>query len=137
MHTTITPNSNENTTPIIPIAPIEQIALSYQEFMNIKNKLLSESDYQAIGNKQFMKKSAYRKLALAFAISTEIIHQERKDLEERFVYTITVKATSPSGRYMTASGACSSTERKFAHIDHDCYAIAGTRAVNRAISDLL
>lgn len=50
-----------------------------------------------------MKKSGYRKIALAFGISTEITHQERQDLKDYFVYTVTVKATAPNGRYMTAS----------------------------------
>lgn len=121
---TSTPTDNNRAPIIAPVASIEQIAMSYKEYLNLKSKLLNESDYMTIAGKQYMKKSGYRKLSLAFGISTEIIHQERKDLDDRFVYTVTVKATSPSGRYMTASGACASTERKFVHIDHDCYSIA-------------
>jgi hypothetical protein len=42
-----------------------------------------------------------------------------------------------SGRSMTAVAVCPSKERKFAHPEHDVFAVCHTRAVNRAISDLV
>jgi DNA invertase Pin-like site-specific DNA recombinase len=41
-------------------------------------------------------------------------------------------AQSRAGRSSTGLGACSTKERKFAHVDHDVLAIAHTRAKNRA-----
>jgi len=48
-----------------------------------------------------------------------------------------VRVTSRGGRAVEAVGACSTTERRFAHAEHDTYAMAHTRAKSRAIADML
>jgi hypothetical protein len=76
-------------------------------------------------------------MATAFSISTEIVHENRVNLDGYFVYEITVRATSPSGRYSEACASCASNEKDFTHVEHDVRATAQTRATNRAISDLI
>jgi len=120
-----------------PIASANEIVQAWQDYQELKSKLLSETDYQIAAGKKFIKKSGLRKLATAFGISTDVIKEERKEYKDYFVYEITVKAIAPSNRFATACASCASNERAFAHIENDVRATAQTRASNRAISDLI
>jgi hypothetical protein len=109
-----------------------------QKFQQLKAALLSKEDYAEIAGKSYVKRSGYRKFALAFNISDEITKEEKAEPAPGVVvWTIHVKATAPNGRFAVGVAKCASSERKFAHQDHDVYAIAHTRAKNRAISDLI
>jgi hypothetical protein len=110
------------------------------------------------------KKSAFRKAARFFGLSLPDIENpgppDIRQLGDRFIkiergtgftsvtymdenfsvlkceFTVTVK--HPSGAMMTGVGACSQAEgRGFRHPDHDIVSTAMTRALNRAISDLV
>jgi hypothetical protein len=48
-----------------------------------------------------------------------------------------VKAISPDGRYAEGFGNCSKFERGFTKHNHDIPSTAMTRAINRAVSDLI
>jgi hypothetical protein len=66
------------------------------------------------------------------------VKEERTEREDgTFFWKIEVKAYAPNGRSCVGVGACDSRERKFAHLKHDVYATAHTRAKSRAISDLV
>lgn len=130
---------------LITVAPVltpEEAKRSIQKFADIQKAMLDEDDYQEFEHKgtkrRFPKKSAFRKLALAFNISDEII-EERYEAkgEDIGVWHFTVKAIAPNGRYATGIGSFSTDERDVAHIEHDPRAMAHTRAKNRAISDLI
>jgi hypothetical protein len=109
-----------------------------RSFEELKSKLLTEKDYQVISGKNFIKKSGWRKLALVFNISDQIVESTRTVRENgSFVWNLRVRATAPNGRFTEAVGACDSLERKFAHPEHDVYATGHTRSKSRAISDLI
>jgi hypothetical protein len=111
---------------------------NWQLFQNLKRELLDKGDYAKIQQKNYIKKSGFRKLAVAFNISDEIIEEERTEREDgSFFWRIKAKATAPNGRCSTGVAICDSRERNFAHVEHDVYATAHTRAKNRAISDLV
>ena len=112
-----------------------------------------ESDYQRIRVRvrdpetgrdesvlrDFPKKSAWRKLAKFYNVSTEIVGKERVDREDgSWVWHYTVKAKAPNGQSQMGIGNCDSKE---VHTDrrreHDSESTAHTRAKNRAISDLI
>lgn len=105
--------------------------------------LIGPNDVQKEGARTFKKKSAWRKLAKHFAISTAVIRLDKEWLGEAtnapFVATVTVRAVSPWGQYAEAVGACGTDEesgrRKITIAD--AIATAQTRASNRAISDLI
>lgn len=145
MTTTINPTSQNNTLVpqeteqivLKPVSSIENIIWAYREYNRLKESLLIESDYQLIKGKKCIKKSWFRKLATAFGISTEIVRENRINFEKYFVYEITVRATSPSGRYSEACSSCASNEKDFTHIENDVRATAQTRWTNRAIADLI
>jgi hypothetical protein len=119
-----------------PVTSNEEILKAWHVFNDLKTKLLNDNDFVTIQGKQYPVKTAYRKLGLAFGISTELIQEKRLDLKDYFMYEVTIKAISPNGRFMTCVASCASNEKKF-NRDADVRAIAQTRATNRAISDLL
>jgi hypothetical protein len=121
-----------------PAARINEIELAFHEYQALRSKLLDKSDFQAIGGKSFPKKSAWRKLAVAFGVSTEILERNyQRDDDGRIVRAeFVVKATAPNGRSDTGIGICDRSERRFSKPEHDIPATAHTRAKNRACSDL-
>lgn len=127
----------------LPSLSPEKAAAAMLQYQNICKAMLDDSDFQEIktqsGPKAFKKKSAFRKLARAFQISDEIVKEELIEHKQPdfSVWKIWVKAYTPT-RSVIGVGMCSSREsRTFAHLDHDLYATAHTRAKNRAISDLI
>lgn len=133
-------------------------AVAYWEnYQKLTEELLDDSDYQAIGNKAFKKKSAWRKYATAFNISDEIIDKEiTTDKMGRIVTAVyTVKTTAPNGRTGIGVGACSIFDKAhefptpncqipncdgrihFSNPENDIRATAHTRAKSRAISDII
>ncbi len=120
-----------------PIADVDSIVEAYREYQRLKSRLLGESDYQIVRGKKYVKKSGFRKLSTAFGISTSIVREFRLELEGYFVYEITARAVSASGRYAEACASCASNEREFSHTENDVRATAQTRATNRAIADLI
>lgn len=111
----------------------------WEAYQLFTEKLLDESDYQDIRGKKFKKKSAWRKYARAFNISTTIVEKIiMRDEKGRVTGAeFTVRATLPNGRFVEAWGSCSKREGAKSHPDHDIPATAQTRATNRAIADLI
>src|SRR5712692_1502759 len=119
------------------VAPLDFVKLeaAFKTFQNFKEKLLSKNDSVDIQGKRFLKKSAWRKWALACSVSDEIDEQERvptagKDPKDGFYWRFVVKAFHiATGRSGLGVGIASSAEKKnWAHEEHDVYALAHTRA---------
>jgi hypothetical protein len=121
--------------PAASMADIEQAFKDYQE---LTKKLLTADDYQNISGKRFVKKSGWRKLAVAFGVTFEIRDHliERGDDGKVLRAEFIVRASAPNGRFADGWGLCSRTERSFSKPEHDIPATAETRAKNRAASDL-
>jgi hypothetical protein len=131
-------NSEEGTSIVKPIVKIQDALNDLRSFEQMKSRLLSRQDYQPIQGKNFIKKSGWRKLALVFNISDEVVHSSRETRADgSFVWTFRVRAIAPNGRYTESVASCDSKERKFSHLEHDVLATAQTRAKSRAISDLI
>ena len=124
--------------PVLPLVTPEKAAEQWALFEALKAKLLSDEDYQTISGKRFIKRSGFRKIAVYFGISDRIVNEVRHDREDgSFSWRIVVEAVAPNGRTCIGVGACDSRERNFAHMEHDVYATAHTRAKSRAISDMI
>ncbi|MFP3952185.1 MAG: hypothetical protein ACLFVP_08635 [Candidatus Bathyarchaeia archaeon] len=124
--------------PVKPLVSPEKAAEDWELFEDLKAKLLTEDDYQPIAGKHYIKRSGFRKIAVYFGLSDRILEQERVDRDDdSFFWRIVVEVEAPNGRVSTGVGACDSRERNFAHVEHDVYAIAHTRAKSRAISDMV
>lgn len=121
-----------------PAVSAVQAAAAWQEFQMLKRAVIDKTDIQRIQGKDFIKKSGWRKLAQYFNLTDDIVQEVREPIGEgEWVWTIKVKCIAANGRYTVGVGKCASNERKFAHVEHDTYATAHTRAKNRAISDMI
>ena len=153
------PTSIVNQFDIVDVDAAEAFMDNYLELVE---RLLDETDYQQIGDKKAKKKSAWRKLATAFNISDEVVNEEitRDDTGQIVSAKYYVKATLPNGRSATAVGSCSIYDKiryrgtqkfpadketpsnfilrgRFSNAEHDVPSTAHTRAKSRAISDLI
>jgi hypothetical protein len=107
--------------------------------------LIGPNDIQKDGDREFKKKSAWKKLARHFNISTSVVDRSERFLNDEatgesvFVATCVVRAVSPWGQAADGIGACGTDEesgrRKITIAD--AIATAETRASNRATSNLI
>jgi hypothetical protein len=117
----------------------QQLVVAYDRAVRA---LVGPNDVQKDGGKEFKKKSAWRKLARYFNISTEIVREDtQRDEEGHIVSTVIMRGIAPWGQHVEAIAKCSTREPRFARnrskADHDCPATAQTRAANRVIADLI
>ena len=103
--------------------------------------LIGPNDVQKDGNREFKKKSAWRKLARHFNISVAAsLDSVRVDTTpEGFTAFAIATASAPWGQSWTDVGACGSDEErgKRTITVADAVATAMTRASNRAVSNLI
>lgn len=119
---------------------VDSALKEWEVYQDLTNKLLNDSDYQPIGGSKFKKKSAWRKYMRAFRLSDTVLEKEIiKDEEGRVnEASFLVKVWSPDGRSAEGWGNCSIFEnRRFSKVNHDIPSTAMTRAINRAVSDLI
>lgn len=132
---------------IRPLAPAD-VKAAMVEHQALLQEILDPSDWQGPPNKpgSFVKKSGWRKVALAYNLAVERVGEEVERDEEgkplRASYT--ARAIAPNQRAMEATGHCSFSESRFSgprgnvsKLENDMRATAETRAKNRAISDLI
>ena len=129
----------EQDSSAISTVNVEQALEEWNAYQKITELMLDETDYQQIQGRAFKKKSAWRKYARAFNITTEIIDKDivKTDKGQVKEASFIVRATLPTGRYADGWGNCSRQEGNKAHPNHDIPATAMTRATNRAIADLI
>lgn len=145
-----TPRIPSNSQALVPTSPgrglirlsasIRESVDAWREYQELTQAILDASDYQEIAGKRYKKKSAFRKYARFYNLADEIVEATRIDRPDgsfmwRFV--VRVYPVSDPSNFRTAVAVCDSRERAFAHVEHDVYATAHTRAKNRAISDLI
>jgi hypothetical protein len=133
--------------PLVEIvAPInvERLAEAFKTFQEFKQRLLTKDDSVTIAGRQYLKKSAWRKWALACGVSDEIVSFDRvpaqgKDQDGTFAYRVVVRAFhEKSGRSSAGVAVASKKEKNnWSHEEHDIFTLAHTRAKNRAIADLV
>lgn len=130
------------------IKPLDAEALveSFKEYQELLPKLLDASDYQQAGDKKFVKKSGWLKIARAFDLDTELaapVVIERDHDGKPIRAQVWIRAIAPSGAAMVGDGYCSIDEDRFSKpsgrkkLEHDLPSTAATRARNRAISNLV
>lgn len=119
----------------------QQLVIAYDRAVR---QLIGPNDVQSEGGREFKKKSAWRKLARYFRISTQLIGEaSHRDADGHLIATVIVRASAPWGQYAEALAKCSTRESRFSSeksklkADHDCAATAQTRATNRAVADLI
>lgn len=130
-------------TVLRPLAVDEQLQAMklYQDGLQ---SILDESDWQEAGRgERFVKKSGWRKIAAWFGLSLELVRDHVDRAEDGSVQRAQVwaRAIAPNGRYADADGYCDVSESRFARnkakLENDLRGTATTRAINRAISNLV
>jgi len=151
------------TNQLLPVADHEQAKEAYQAYLELCQSILipyderlvddkgvvrQESDYARIPQKRNVsgrwvteyvdapRKSAWRKLARFYGVSTEIVDKTREEKDNEITWHYTVRAWQGDVTTM-GEGSCSTREKNRDLSEHDARATAHTRAKNRAISDLI
>ena len=118
---------------------VEGTVSALEKFLKLKEEVLQENDTVMISGKKYIKRSGWRKIALAFNVSTEIISVERDYGSDLKICHVKARAIAPNGRVSEEIASCDSTEFqgniKFSV--HNLETKAATRAINRAISNLV
>jgi len=139
--TELAPIEEPQEKPLVPVATETELVEAMRRFEAIKAALLvRDRDTYTIEGQERIRKSGWRKLALAFGISDEIVEErlERDPIHVgEMTWHVRVRCWARGGRRAEGVGSASSRERKFAHLEHDLHALAHTRAKNRAIADML
>jgi len=130
--------------PLLPMQAGEarQMMQAYQE---LTASILEASDRQRVGDREFVKRSGFQKLAAAYGVSTEIVTSIVETVQRGehtiLVARVVARATHPSGRHADGDGTCASNETRFQRgdqrMEHNLVATATTRAINRAVSNLI
>ena len=109
---------NTDATLVLPAAGGEALVRAFKAYQETCEALLDDSDYQTIKERgkesRFRKRSGWRKLAIAYAVTFEIVdHKIYPDPNEGppEYAEFTVRATAPNGRFADGWGACSLDER--------------------------
>lgn len=129
---------------IVQPVDVDKLAEAFKKFQEFKQRLLTKDDSTVIAGRQYLKKSAWRKWALACGVSDAILSYERippqgKDPNGNFSYRVIVEAVhKATGRSSIGVAMASRNEKKeWVHEEHDIFTLAHTRSKNRAISDLV
>ena len=110
------------------------------KFFLLKSQVLDINDSVNISGRKFIKRSGWRKIALAFNISTEISDVQRTYADGIWIVYTKARAMAPNGRYAIGTAVCDSSEfatGKLKGTLHNIETKSATRAINRAISDLV
>ncbi len=124
--------------PLVMADP-KRAAESMAAFQQLKENLLGDEDLQRIAGKTYIKRSGWRKIALGFNISTAVLDVKKERLSETdWLVEVKARATAPNGRFSEEVGACETSEMKtLGATVHNLETKATTRAINRAISNLV
>ena len=131
---------------VVPV-DVERLVAIVDAFDKFKSMVLKESDFwlDRKENKRRVKKSGWLKYALACNLNLEKVDEREVDKEMPpgsgnwvTVYHFDYRAIAQTGRYAEASGSASTAEREDSgKMIHDTRSLAQTRAMNRAISNLV
>ncbi len=131
---------------VVPL-DVESLVALVDAFDKFKAKVLKESDFwvDTREKKRRVKKSGWLKYALACNLNLEKVEEREIDKEMPpgsgtwvTIYHFDYRAIAQTGRYAEGSGSASTSERKDSDkMIHDTRSLAQTRAMNRAISNLV
>jgi len=130
----------QSTTSVIPRPNVEGTVEAMHEFQRLKREVLDANDVVMIQGKQYIKRSGWEKIAMAFGISKEIVSIKREQLGDVWIVEVVARARTPLGRVSEDVAVCDSTEFQTGNLKgtlHNIESKAATRAKDRAISGLV
>ena len=124
-------------TIVLPVVTANQAVEAFDKYQELASKIIKPEDVQYIQNKEFKKKSFWRKCMRFFNLNLQLVSEQRIENDKYFTYQFTYRAIAPNGAFCDGTGTCSSDEKGLMKTEHNTRAIAETRAKNRAIADLV
>lgn len=135
------PSNIEHTGSNLVTIDVENAKYVMQKFQQLKRDLLDKEDVVSISGKNCIKRSGWRKIALAFNLTTSVIDVQVEERSSNWVrVTVKAEAKAQNGRTAEEMASCDTSEftsPKIKATYHNVYTKAVTRAINRAISDLV
>lgn len=143
---------------VMPAVSPAQALEAWNQYQELKKAIVDPKvDVQIIEGKEFLKKSYWRKIATFFNLSVEVVEEKREQIGKTFVWHFTCKAVAPNSRFAVGVGSCDAYEKATLkdgiymgynrttrtwyeakpNTIHNIRATAETRAMNRAISNLV
>lgn len=116
---------------------IAEIDEQIKRYEYVKKKLIKPEDQQIISGKKYTKKSGWRKFINAFGLSIELINKNVFEEDDDKHAEVRVRAIAPNGQSVEGIGIKSMSNVFGAKTLHNLVATAWTKAVNRAVSDLV
>lgn len=110
------PAPSTDNTLLTPVEDIDRVVEVYDQFEEIKEKLLGNGDTTKIGSNMHVNKSGWRKIATAFNVSVETIEDSRSVEDGIIHFKVKARATAPNGKVATGVGMCSSNESNFMEV---------------------
>ena len=125
-----------------PLITAEEASRAFQQYQELMKALMKESDVVEIQGKKKIKKTGINKIARFFGVSVEIIRHHKEEIVgpqggRHFIWYVWTRATLPTGQSRVEGAACSSNERRFAHLENDVLTTAITRSSKRAVENLV
>lgn len=113
-----------------------------EAFEKFKASVLTPNDFYEQKGKKYVRKSGWMMYAMALGITTHVYNERSETVkfkgQDVLAYHFEAKAVAPNGRSSEAVGSASSDEGKpWCDALHSIRAMAQTRAVERAISNLV
>jgi hypothetical protein len=140
-------SSAASPSPIYSAAKMIEGLKQYRELQAALDQAMPDQLIK-LGDKMFRRKGYWRAVAVAFGLSVDPVTPEANERSvigqladggENYVYTVTYRATTPTGRSMAGDGTCAASEKQRGRLEateHNVRSHAHTRAFNRAVSNL-
>ena len=106
-HTSFDMDDNPMVRPVATLADAQAV---FEAFQAAKLSLLTKADVQSAGDGNFLKKDAWRKLALYFGITCQKLGEGMIESPGGRVWGVTYRATGRNGTFQDGTGYCSWTE---------------------------
>lgn len=139
------PKIKKETTAIVQTSPMKHeiytiskadVKAHLDMYNFVKSQIVNESDFAVVKGKKFLKKSGVRKFINAFGISIELIEKRIFEMNGDIHAEVRVRAITQKGQSVEGIGLKSMSELYEKSL-HNLVTTAWTRAVNRAILDLV
>jgi len=131
--------------PVFTGTEMASALFAYRELQQALDRAMPDQ-IMSLDGKPFRKKGYWRALAVAFNLTVEPVDERREvhgtldDGSDNYVYVITYRAATQTGRAATGDGACAAAEKQRGRMkasEHNVRSHAHTRAYNRAVSNLV
>jgi hypothetical protein len=135
--------------PVFRGEQMAQALVAYKELQGALDRAMPDQLMELDG-KPFRKKGYWRAVARAFNLSVELV-EERRDVygvlvdsdgveTQNYAWIVTYRASTSSGTSAIGDGACAASEKQRGRMkasEHNVRSHAHTRAMNRAVSNLV